>query len=76
MILIAAMYVTQGMLTSINWYLSWLAYIKYGGSSQAVALVYATEDTPLTELNLLAATELLKPIKVGIADSIMVYILT
>jgi hypothetical protein len=73
--LIAAMYISQSITISMDWYLSWLAYIKYGGSSDAVSVAYVTEDTPVTVLNLSAAIVLLESIKVGIADSIMVYIL-
>jgi hypothetical protein len=76
MMLIAAMYINQSITISIDWYLSWLAYIKYGGSSEAVSVSYATEDTPMTVLNLFAVQALLESIKVGIADSIMVFILT
>jgi hypothetical protein len=73
--LIAAMYINQSITISIDWYSSWLVYIKYGGSSDAVSVSYAMEYTPVTVLNLFAAKALLESIKVGIADSIMVYIL-
>jgi hypothetical protein len=76
MMLIAAMYINQSILASINWYMSWLAYIKYGDSSDAVSVLNGAEDTPVTVLYLLAVQALLGSIKVGIADSIMVFIIT
>jgi hypothetical protein len=74
MMLIAAMYVNQTILLSIEWYLSWLAFIKYGGLAEAVTVFYQTEDTQVTELNLIAVTNLLAAIRLGIADSIMVFL--
>jgi hypothetical protein len=70
--LIAAMYVNQSILISINWYFSWIAYVKYRGSNKAVAVFTQTEDTPLLVQKLIAVTGLLVAIKLGIADSIMV----
>jgi hypothetical protein len=72
MMLIVVMYVNQSILLSIDCYLSWLAYIKYGGSHEAVAVFYQTKDTPVRVLYLLAVIELLETIRLGIADSIMV----
>jgi hypothetical protein len=72
MTLIIAMFVNQTINISINWYLSWLAYIKYGGSSEAASIFAETADTPLTVLNLIAVDRLLVVIRLGIADSIMV----
>ena len=74
MMLIGAMYINQTIDISIQWYLSWLAYIKYGGFPEAVAFTYQTEDTPLTVLYLIAVLNLLITIRVGIADSIMVFV--
>jgi hypothetical protein len=73
MMLIAAMYINQSIIISIDWYLSWLAYIRYGGSPKALAILHQTEDTPLTVLYLTAVTALLITIRLGIADSIMVF---
>jgi hypothetical protein len=74
MMLIAAMYVNQSIIISISWYSSWLAYIKYGGSSEAVTVFYQTEDTPVTLLYLIAVKDFLGTVRMGIADSIMVFI--
>ena len=71
--LIAAMYVNQSIIISIDWYLSWLAYIKHGGLPEAVAFLSQTEDTPATVLYLLAVSILLATIRQGITDSIMVF---
>jgi hypothetical protein len=73
MMLIAAMYINQSIIISIDWYLSWLAYIRYGGLPEALAIFDQTEDTPLTVLYLTAVTALLITIRLGIADSIMVF---
>jgi hypothetical protein len=75
MMLISAMYINQTIDISIQWYLSWLAYVKYGGSSGAMAFLYQTEDTPLTVLYLIGVQSLLMTIRLGIADSIMVFLL-
>ena len=75
MMLIGAMYINQTIDISIQWYLSWLAYVKYGGSSGAMAFVYQTEDSPLTVLYLIGVQSLLITIRLGIADSIMVFLL-
>jgi hypothetical protein len=72
MMLIIAMYVNQTIRVSIEWYLSWFAYINDNGSSEAVATFAQTKETPLRVLYLVAATILLDIIKLGIADSIMV----
>ena len=73
--LIASMYVNQSIYISIKWYLSWLGYIKYGGSNEAVTVFYQTEDTPVPVLKLIAAATLLETIRLGIADSIMVFLI-
>ena len=73
MTLIVAMYINQAIHVSINWYLSWLAYIKYGGSSEAMAMFTQTEEIPLTVIILFAVENLLVTIRLGIADSIMVF---
>ena len=75
MMLIVAMYVNQSILISINWYLSWLSHIKYGGVPEAVAFLYQTEDTPFTLLYLIGTENLLVTIRLAIADSIMVLVL-
>jgi hypothetical protein len=72
MALIVVMYVDQTIHTGIGWYLSWLTYIKYAGSSKALAVFLETEDTPSIVLNLTALTSLLIAIRLGIADSILV----
>jgi hypothetical protein len=74
MMLISAMYVNRSISVSINCYLSWLAYIKYGGSSEAVAIFAQTPDTPSTVLSLIGVTYLLTVIRQGIADSILVFV--
>jgi hypothetical protein len=73
--LIIAMYFNQTVDISIDWYLSWLAYVKYAGSSEAAAIFVQTEDTPSTVLPLIAVTNLLGIIRLGIADSIVVFII-
>jgi hypothetical protein len=67
--LIAAMYVNQSILISINWYFLWLAYIKYGGLPEAIAVYDPPEDTPLIVVAKICAI-----IKLAIADSIMVFL--
>ena len=71
-VLIVAMYIDQTIHVGISWYLSWLTYYKYAGSSKALAVFLETKDTPLTVLNLTAMTNLLITIRLGIADSILV----
>ena len=74
MTLIGTMYVNQSILDSINWYLSWLVYIKYAGLPEAMAVFDQGEDTPVTVLYLVGVTNLLAIIRLGIADSIMVFL--
>jgi hypothetical protein len=76
MMLIIAMYVNETIHISIQWYLSWLEYIKYGDSSDTVALFTQTGDTPFTVLVLIAVENILQTIRLGIADSIMVFSLS
>jgi hypothetical protein len=73
MVLILVMYINESALTALDWYLGWLAYVKYSGSEdQATAIFWATEETPLTVLYIFAVSNLLETLKLGIADSIMV----
>ena len=73
MILILVMYINESALVALNWYMGWLGYVKYSSShDQAVAVVIETEETPLTVLNMIAVTNLLATLRLGIADSIMV----
>jgi hypothetical protein len=73
MIPIFVMYINESALTVVHWYFGWLAYVKSSGSEdQAAAIVWASEETPLTVLYLFAVTNLLTTLKLGIADSIMV----
>ena len=73
MILILVMYINDSARVSLNWYLGWLTYVKYSGSEdQALAVFFSSEETSLTVLNMLAATNLLTTLGIGIADSIMV----
>jgi hypothetical protein len=76
MMLIAVMYFNESILISILWYLSWLAYIKYGGSPlAAMAVFFETQDAPLKARNLIAVTNLIAIIRLGLADSILVLII-
>ena len=73
MMLLIIMYMNQTALVSINWYLIWLAFIKYCGSNdEAVAMLSAGETTPLRVLDLIAVTSLLGTIRMGIVGSMMV----
>jgi hypothetical protein len=73
MILILVMYINESALTALNWYLRWLAYVKYSGSEdQAAAIFWLSEETPLTVDYLGGVTSLLANLRLGIADSIMV----
>jgi hypothetical protein len=77
MILIFVMYISESALVAVNWYLGWLAYVKYSSSeNQAAAIVWESENTPLTVLYIGAVTYLLLTLRLGIADSIMVLHLT
>jgi hypothetical protein len=77
MILILVMYINETVTIALDWYLAWLAYVKYSASNdQALAILLLGDDTPLTVLNIAAVHILLITIKVGIADSIMVFHLT
>jgi hypothetical protein len=73
MALILVMYINESALTALNWYLGWLAYVKYSGSEdQAAAIFLLSEETPLTVLYIGGVTYLLTTLRLGIADSIMV----
>ena len=73
MILILAMYINETVLITLNWYLDWLAYVKYSGSEdQAAAMFIPSEETPLIVLNMIGVSYILRTIRLGIADSIMV----
>jgi hypothetical protein len=76
MILIFVMYTIESALVAVNWYLGWLAYVKHSSSEdQAAAIFWASQETPLTVLNMFAVTFLLGILRLGIADSIMVHCL-
>jgi hypothetical protein len=73
LILVLAMYINETVVAALNWYLGWLAYVKYSGSNdQALAVILLSEDTPLTVLNINGVTTFMIIIRLGIADSIMV----
>ena len=73
MILILVMYINESALVALNWYLGWLAYVKYSSSNdQALAVFFLSEETPSTVLNITSVTLLLRSLRLGIADSIMV----
>jgi hypothetical protein len=73
MVLILVMYINESALAALDWYLGWLAYVKYGGSEdQAAAIVGLPEKTPLTVLYIDSVSFLLATLRLGIADSIMV----
>jgi hypothetical protein len=73
MALILVMYINDTALSALDWYLGWLAYVKYSGSEDQVAALFGlSEETPLTVLYIGAVTNLLETLKLGIADSIMV----
>jgi hypothetical protein len=73
LILILIMYLNEIVLVALNWYLEWLTYVKYSGSEdQATAILFTSEETPLTVLYIIAVTSLLATLRLGVADSIMV----
>jgi hypothetical protein len=71
-VLILAMHINESALLALNWYWGWLAYVKYSGSTDSLALFVTSEETPLIVLYTSAADNLLLTFKLGIADSIMV----
>jgi hypothetical protein len=74
MILILAMYIVETVLVAFDCYLGWLAYVQYSGSEeQAVAMFITSEDTPLIVINMILIQLLFVTIRLGIADSIMVF---
>ena len=74
LILILVMYINQTILVAFTWYTGWLAYVKYSSSNdQALAMISPSEESPSTVLNLDAVAVLLASIRLGIADSIMVF---
>jgi hypothetical protein len=74
MILILVMYINESALAALNWYLGWLAYVKSSSSEdQAAAIFFQSEETPLTVLYMAGVTYLLATLRLGIADSIMVF---
>jgi hypothetical protein len=77
MILILVMYTNESAQVAVNWYMGWLACVKYSSSAdQAVAIYSPSEETPLTVVYMQAGTTLLGTLRLGIADSIMVLHLT
>jgi hypothetical protein len=75
MILILVMYANQTVVVAINWYLEWLAlFVTYSGSKDQAVIVYdVSEETPLTVLNIIGVSSLFLTVRLGIADSIMVF---
>ena len=74
MILILAMYINETVMVVLDWYLAWLAYVKYGGSNdRALSVILLSEESPLTVINIVAVNNLFVTVRIGIADSIMVF---
>jgi hypothetical protein len=74
MMLLFVMYINQSVLAALNWYLAWLAYVKYSASNdQALAVYLPSEETPLRVLNITATINFLAIFRLGVADSIMVF---
>jgi hypothetical protein len=75
MVLIFIMYINESALAALNWYLGWLAYVKYSGSDDqaaAISIYWTSTETPSTVLNIDGVTYLLATLRLGIADSVMV----
>ena len=73
MTLVLAMYVNETVVAALNWYLGWLAFVKYSGSNdQALAVFFFSEETPRTVLYMNDVAVLVATLRLGIADSIMV----
>jgi hypothetical protein len=73
MVLILIMYINETALVTLDWYMSWLTYVKYSGlEDQAAAVIVTSEDTPLTTFYMIGVANLLTTLRLSIADSIMV----
>jgi hypothetical protein len=74
MVLISVMYINQTILVVLRWYLAWLAYVKYSDSNdRALAVILLSENTPLVVFYIAAVETLLVTIRLGVADSMMVF---